>query len=115
MSRNANRANRNGYVITTACKNVEAALKYFDYISTQDFARYVYRGEENLLWYIAEDGKMVAKMPTKDEMLAAGYDTLADNTNDTTLMNTMGYNNYYPLLLEFLSADMSDTSNSERS
>lgn len=104
---NANRANRNGYTITTACKNVEAALKYYDYISNQDFARYVYRGEENLMWKM-KDGKMISKVATKEELLANGYESLADSTNDTTIMNSIGYNNYYPLLLDFLSADLDD-------
>ena len=108
LANNPNRANRNGFVITTACEDPTVALKFFDYISSQEFARFVYRGEENLLWYLDDAGNMIAKEPTDEELTAFGYSDYVGNHNDTTLMNTFGYNNYYPLLINFLTADRSN-------
>lgn len=102
------RANRNGFVITTACKNVEAALKFYDYLCQRDVARFVFRGEEGVLWVEADNGDMIAKQPTDEELLAAGYDKLVGITNDTTLGNYIGYNNHYPLILKGLAADLND-------
>lgn len=106
------RANRNGFVITKACKNVEAALKYYDYLCQEEVARFVFRGEEGVMWVQAENGDMIAKQPTDEELKAAGYDMLVGITNDSTLGNYIGYNNHYPLILKGLAADLSDpTSN----
>ena len=102
------RANRNGFVITTACKSAETALRWYDFISQPDFARFVFRGEEGVLWTANDNGDMIARMPSDEDLAAAGYDMLLGITNDTTLGNYIGYNNHYPLLLMGLTADRSD-------
>ena len=102
------RANRNGFVITTACENVEAALRYYDWLCIEENARFVFRGEEGVMWVEAENGDMIAKQPSDEELIAAGYEALAGITNDSILGNYIGYNNHYPLLLKGLAADLTD-------
>lgn len=53
-------ASRNGYMITTACQNVDAALAYFDYLSVdQDMALTVYKGDKGIFWDRTEDVQLL--------------------------------------------------------
>lgn len=101
-------AHRNGFVLTRGCENVEAALTWWEYVSKKENARFFYRGEEGLMWTLNEKDEMIGRTPTDDELKALGYDALLGNTNDTTLGNYIGYNNFHPLLLKAVCPDMTN-------
>ena len=53
--REFNHANRNAFVISKSCKNVEAALRFYDYISEPTRAIEVFLGEQGIFWDYVDD------------------------------------------------------------
>lgn len=53
--REFNHANRNAFVISKSCKNVEAALRFYDYISEPTRAIEVFMGEQGIFWDYVDD------------------------------------------------------------
>lgn len=101
LANNPNRSNTNGFVITKDCENVEAALRFYDYLSEPTMALNVANGEEGVFWnmvdenynYTTTDGKA-----TDEALIAAGYDNLVGVEFNGG--NTVGYVNNAPLTLK---------------
>jgi len=50
-----NHANRNAYVLSRDCSNVEAALRFYDYLSDPTRAIECFLGEEGIFWEYTDD------------------------------------------------------------
>ena len=94
------RANRNGFIISKDCQNVDAALMVWNYWSDPEMALTVTCGERGLFWEYTDDdynyrgGTNVPEIT--DERLAEwGYENLIGKTY--TGGNTVGYVNNGPL------------------
>ncbi len=93
-------ANRAGFVITTACENVEAALKWWDYMhNSQAFAHAARSGPEGLTWEMI-DGVATDRVYTAEDAIAFGYEELAGHVGTSTFAASMGLTNCPPLILE---------------
>lgn len=115
-SANPNRAYRNGFIISKDCKNVEAAMKLWNYWSDPQMALTVYQGPENLSWQKLDDDWNWMNAPTRTEEETAqmfrdfgyGYEKYIGKT--ITGANTLGYVNNGPLVLQGDTYDTSDLS-----
>lgn len=96
---NLNNANRNCYVITTACQNVEAAMKLWDYLSVDETTSFSTAfGEEGLIWEFV-DGVPTNRTYTAEEATEMGYGEIASNAGTSTFAATVGLPNCGPLML----------------
>ncbi len=96
---NLNNANRNCYVITTACQNVEAAMKLWDYLSVDETTSFSTAfGEEGLIWEFV-DGVPTNRTYTEEEATEMGYGEIASNAGTSTFAATVGLPNCGPLML----------------
>ncbi len=96
---NLNNANRDCYVITTACQNVEAAMKLWDYLSVDEAASFSTAfGEEGLVWEFV-DGVPTNRAYTAEEAIEMGYGEIASNAGSSTFAATVGLPNCGPLML----------------
>lgn len=104
---NANIAARNNLVITTACKNVEAVLRWWDYLSADQQSAYEGRnGPVGLNFYQGDDGVFYSRTPSVEEAAAAGYGAYANNIGTSTWAATMGLTLCAPLMLNSLAVDV---------
>lgn len=105
---NLNGANRSCYVITTACQNVEAAMKLWDYMSQDERTSFTTAyGEEGLTWeYVGSDPTNRAY--TAEEATEMGYEEIASNAGSSAFTATVGMVNCGPLMLR-AKADPSGT------
>lgn len=109
-----NRAQRNGFIISKDCKNVEAALKLWNYWSDPQMALTVYMGPENITWNkLDDDWNWIGAPVRTDEEIAQlfrdfghGYEKYIGKT--ITGGNTLGYVNNGPLVLQGDTYDTSD-------
>lgn len=96
---NLNNANRNCYVITTACQNVEAAMKLWDYVSQSEETSFSTAfGEEGLIWEYV-DGVPTNRTYTAEEATEMGYGEIASNAGTSAFAATVGLPNCGPLML----------------
>ena len=110
------RANRNGFIISKDCKNVEAAMKLWNYFSDPAMALTVTSGPEGVCWEKLDDdwNWWGGKAETPEEMDAwlstfgYGYEKYVGKT--ITGSNTLGYVNNGPLVPHGDSYDTSDLS-----
>lgn len=94
-----NRTARNCYVITTACQNVEAAMKLWDYVSQSEETSFSTAfGEEGLTWEYV-DGVPTNRAYTAEEATQMGYGEIASNAGTSTFAATIGLPNCGPLML----------------
>jgi len=108
------RANRNGFVISKDCKNVDAALKLWNYFSDPAMALTVSQGPEGIGWEkLDDDWNWWAGAKKTDEEIAElftafgyGYENYIGKTY--TGANTLGYVNNGPLVPHGDSYDTSD-------
>lgn len=94
-------ATRNAFLITSTCSKPEAALRWWDYLSsTQDMAMLVAWGEEGVGYTKLSNGTYQVRFPSKDELDSLGL------TSPTALKASMGIINFHPLVLNNLSVDV---------
>lgn len=104
---NNNIAKRNNLVITTACDDVEAVLRWWDYLSQSQEAAYEGRsGPVGLNFYQGDDGVFYSRTPTEAEGIEAGYAAYANNIGTSTWAATMGLTLCAPLMLSSLAVDV---------
>lgn len=93
-----NTAKRNGYVITTACENVEAALTLWDRMAVDEETRLsVAFGPEGLTWEFV-DGVPTKRSYTADEAIAMGFEDIASNAGSSAFAATIGLPDSGPLM-----------------
>ena len=103
-------ANRCGFVITSACKNVELALKWWDYLSRDVVATHCARsGPEGLTWEM-KDGVPTSRLYTAEEATAFGYGDLAGHAGTSAFAASMGLTNCPPLIVNSLAPAPGTTS-----
>ena len=103
-------ANRSGFVITSACKNVELALRWWDYMSRDVVATNTARsGPEGLTWEMI-DGVPTARVYTAEEAIAFGYEALAGHVGTSAFAASMGLTNCPPMIVNSLSPAPGTTS-----
>lgn len=108
------RANRNGFIISKDCKNVEAAFELWNYWSDPAMALTVTQGPEGIAWEKLDDdwNWWGGKAKTEEEMnellanFGYGYERYIGKT--ITGANTLGYVNNGPLVPQGDSYDTSD-------
>lgn len=104
-------AQRNCFVVTTACKNVDVALKWWDYLSRDQVAANTARsGPQGLTWDLDETGDACSKKYTADDAKAFGYDELSSQAGTSTFAASMGLTNCPPLILKALTPQQGTTS-----
>lgn len=97
-----NTANRNCFVITSACKNPEIALQWWDYMSRDQEACHMARsGPEGLTWEMI-DGVATSRVYTAEEATAFGFGEIAGHAGTSTFAASMGLTNCPPLILNSL-------------
>lgn len=112
VAANMNIAKRNNLVITTACKNPEAVLRWWDYLSTsQEYAYEGRSGPVGLNFYQGDDGVFYSRTPTEAEAAEAGYGKYANNIGTSTWAATMGLTLCAPLMLSSLAVDVAANPN----
>ncbi len=110
------RANRNGFIISKDCKNVDAAFKLWNYWSEPSMALTVTQGPQDIGWIKLDDDWNWLGVPTRtDEEIAEifsnfgyGYEKYIGKT--ITGANTLGYVNNGPLCPQGDSYDTTDLS-----
>ncbi len=103
------RAQRNGFVISKDCQNVDAALRLWNYWSDPEMAVTVTFGPRHLNWDWVDDDYNFLTIPIEDEDLIAfgnGLEIYAGKTY--TGSNTLGYVNNGPLCPHSEGYDTSD-------
>ncbi len=96
-----NTSRRNNFVITTACKNVEAALRWWDYLSRdQEAALESRNGPVGLNFYQGDDGRYYSRKATPETAAEYGYEAFANNIGTSTWAASMGITVCSPLILE---------------
>lgn len=96
---NLNNANRNGFVITTACENVEAAMKLWDYLEQDEETQFSAAfGPEGLIWEFV-DGVPTNRVYTAEDATAMGFEDIASNAGTSAFAATVGLPNCGPLML----------------
>ena len=106
-SSNPIRAKRGNFIITTACKNKEAALRWFNYISEPIHAIESYYGEKDVWWELVDDDYNWRPITLPDEeLIAKGYGDYVGKTLNGA--NTLGYVNGQPLMLHTEWLDMNN-------
>ena len=96
---NLNNANRNGFVITTACENVEAAMKLWDYLEQDEETQFSAAfGPEGLIWEFV-DGVPTNRVYTAEDATAMGFEDIASNAGTSAFAATVGLRNCGPLML----------------
>lgn len=108
------RSQRNGFIISKDCKNVDAALKLWNYFSDPQMALTVYCGPEGIAWEkLDDDWNWWAGAPKTEEEtqkifseFGYGYEKYIGKT--ITGSNTLGYVNNGPLVPHGDSYDTSD-------
>ncbi len=102
-----NTSRRNNFVITNACENVEAALRWWDYMSRDQEASITARsGPIGLNFYQGDDGRYYSRTATAEEAAKYGYEKYASNIGTSTWAATMGITVCAPLILESLAVDI---------
>jgi putative aldouronate transport system substrate-binding protein len=91
---------RNAFVITRACKYPEAALRWWDYLSTDGNAQIVYGGAEGIAWKKSGFLGLEQLMPSAEQTRKDGV------SSPGQYQQTMGYNNVFPLILSYISPDI---------
>lgn len=85
------RGNRTGFVITKKCENVEAALRWFDYMHSSTEMKYLSRyGEEGILWEMDDAGTVWSIFP----------DTVTTDFTRENMKYTYGAMHTSPLILK---------------
>lgn len=93
-------ANRNGFVVSADSPNWEAALKWWNYLSSsQEMAYFVHRGPEGLAYELEEDGQRYQRMPTDEELIEAGYEKYAGKVGTSAFSASLGAYSCSPLML----------------
>ena len=92
-------AARNNFVITTACEDPAAALRWYDAISEHDFSYFAARYKENHWWFFDSDGNMVGRQPSNEELAEWGFEPGID-------LGTLMYGQYHPLVYAGLTGDL---------
>lgn len=93
-------ANRCGFVITSACENVELALQWWDYMSRDVVATHTARsGPEGLTWEMV-DGVPTSRVYTSEEAIAFGFEELAGHAGTSAFAASMGLTNCPPMILD---------------
>ncbi|MBR5546937.1 MAG: extracellular solute-binding protein [Clostridia bacterium] len=97
-------ANRNGFVITSACENVELALQWWDYMSRDVAATHAARsGPEGLTWEMI-DGVPTSRSYTAEDAIAFGYESIAQHAGTSVFAASMGLTNCPPMIVDSLAA-----------
>lgn len=95
-------ANRCGFVITSACENVELALQWWDYMSRDVAATHAARsGPEGLTWEMV-DGVPTSRVYTSEDAIAFGYEELAGHAGTSAFAASMGLTNCPPMIVSSL-------------
>jgi putative aldouronate transport system substrate-binding protein len=85
------RGNRTGFVITKECENVEAALRWFDYMHSSTEMKYLSRyGEEGILWEMDSSGGVWSIFP----------DNVTEDFTRENMKYTYGAMHTSPLILK---------------
>lgn len=92
-------ANRTGFAITSACKNVPKLLEWWDYMSSTTELKYISRfGQKGEAWDIDENGKVYEKLP----------DNLTDEFSIENYKYTYGMVDYGPLIRKDENAEIKE-------
>lgn len=104
-------ANRNGFVITSACENVELALQWWDYMSRDVVATHTARsGPEGLTWEMI-DGVPTNRVYTAEDAIAFGYESIAQHAGTSVFAASMGLTNCPPMIVDSLAPAPGGSSN----
>lgn len=96
----SNTAYRNCFVVNANSPYTKEALRLWDYLSqNQHFARYVCRGEDGLIYKLAEDGVYYSNTPTAEDLIAMGYEKYVSSIGTSTLNASLGLTLCSPLQL----------------
>ena len=124
--REFNHANRNAFVISKSCKNVEAAMRFYDYISEPTRAIEVFMGEQGIFWdYVDDDYHYeMVYCPSQEtdpegyaahvqKLIDAGYGDYVEkgiilDGSSLNYYNTVGCVDYGSLVLHAQSYDMTN-------
>lgn len=124
--RDFNHSNRNAFVISSACENVEAALRFYDYISEPTRATEVFLGERGIFWDYIDDNYNYEMITCPDKetdpdgyaahvqkLMDAGYGDYVDkgiilDGSDLKYYNTVGCVDYGSLVLRAQGYDMTN-------
>ena len=112
---NPMRANRNNFVIAANSKYQKEALRWWDFLShDQDYAMFVNRGEDGLIYKKGDDGVYYAHTPTVEDLKKFGYDeSMAGLIGTSSFAATPGTVNNHPLVKNAISPDIeNDPTNS---
>lgn len=108
------RSHRNGFVISKDCRDVETALKFWNYLSEPYNALTAYAGPEGLTWNKLDDdwnwwpGAPMTEEETAKAFTEFGYGLEKYIGKTITGSNTLGYVNNGPLVPHGDSYDTSD-------
>ena len=121
-----NHANRNAYVISRDCKNVEAALRFYDYLSDPTRSIECFLGEEGIFWEFIDDDYHFTMVYCPDEetdpdgyaahvqkLIDAGYESYVNDGvilagSNLNYHNTAGCVDASSLVLHAQSYDMTN-------
>lgn len=117
---------RNSFILSKSCKNVDAALRFWNYISDPTTSIEVFLGEEGIFWEFIDDNYnfMMVSCPDKEldpegyaahvqKLIDAGYGDYVEkgiilDGADVKHYNTVGCIGYGSVVLHSQSYDMTD-------
>lgn len=92
-------AKRNGFVITTACENVEAAMTFWNYLSKDEERQFSAAfGPEGLMWEFVDETPTI-RVYTEEEAVEFGFESIASNAGTSAFAASVGLPNCGPLML----------------
>ena len=92
-------ANRTGFAITSACKNIPKLLEWWDYMSSTTELKYISRfGRKGEAWDIDQNGKVYEKLP----------DSLTEEFSIENYKYTYGMVDYGPLIRKDENAEIKE-------
>jgi putative aldouronate transport system substrate-binding protein len=104
---NPARANRNDFVISATSDYQLEMLRWWDFLShDQDYAMFVNRGEEGLIYVKGDDGVYYANTPTEEDLIKFGYEKYTGNIGTSTFAASLGTVNNHPLIKDAIAPDV---------
>jgi putative aldouronate transport system substrate-binding protein len=104
---NPARANRTDFVVSASSQYTLEMLRWWDFLShDQDYAMFVNRGEEGLIYVKGDDGVYYAHTPTEEDLIKFGYEKYAGNIGTSTFAASLGTVNNHPLVKNAIAPDI---------
>lgn len=111
---NPMRANRTNFVVAADSEYTLEALRWWDFLShDQEYAMFVNRGEEGIIYRMGDDGVYYANTSDEETLKKFGYEKYTGNIGTSTFAASLGTVNNHPLVKNAISADIvNDPTNS---